>query len=219
MAKVAVLSHRGVADELGHIGEWLETRDSNVVRLWREDPLALPDADVLIVMGSPTSVADGHRAEAAQREIELVTSWVRDDRPYLGVCFGAQVLAAATGGRVTRMSGTRRAFTGLDTGKEFLSGRWAVWHEDALSAPAPSETVATLPWADAVFRVGRAWGLQPHVEFSSDIVERLARSISGPDETWRELWSDLRDDDEGHRRRSLDLLDALDLFDERVERS
>ena len=213
VADVAVLAHRGVADELGHVGEWLESRDCRVHRLWREERPSLPSVDVLVVLGSPGSVASGHVADWARGEIAMVSEWLDSDRPYLGICFGAQVLAVAAGGSVTRMDGTRRSHATLATNSPLAAGRWPVWHEDAITAPDTSDVVARLPWADAIFRSGRAWGLQPHVEFTSDIVERLAARIGGKDDSWRQLWTELRDDEDGLRRRTLALLDGLDLID------
>jgi GMP synthase-like glutamine amidotransferase len=213
VADVAVLAHRGVADELGHVGDWLESRDCRIHRLWREDTPDVPSADVLVVLGSPGSVAAGHVVDWARKEVAMVAEWLRLDRPFLGVCFGAQVLSVATGGSVARMNRTRRGHTTVDSSTDFVAGRWPVWHEDAITAPESAEVLARLPWADAVFRVGRAWGVQPHIEFTSDIVERLARVIGGDDDTWRELWADLRDDD-GLGRRTHALLEGLDLFAE-----
>ena len=207
MTTFAVLSHRDVAAELGHLGTWLEARNTRVSRLFREDSLQIPDADALIVLGSPTSVAEGHCQTAARQEIELVASWIADDRPFLGVCFGAQALACAAGGSVRRMDHTFRAYTEVETEHPNLEGRWAVWHEDAISAPG--EAIASLPHADAAFRVGRAWGVQPHVEFTSDIVERLARAFGVDDSAWRGLWESLRDDEDGHERRTHRLLDEI----------
>lgn len=207
MTTFAVLSHRDVAAELGHLGTWLEARNTRVSRLFREDSLQIPDADALIVLGSPTSVAEGHCQTAARQEIELVASWIADDRPFLGVCFGAQALACAAGGSVRRMDRTFRAYTEVETEHPNLEGRWAVWHEDAISAPG--EAIASLPHADAAFRVGRAWGVQPHVEFTSDIVERLARAFGVDDSAWRGLWESLRDDEDGHERRTHRLLDEI----------
>ncbi|MEY3340360.1 MAG: hypothetical protein RLZZ269_271 [Actinomycetota bacterium] len=207
MTSFAVLSHRDVASELGHIGTWLESRDARVARIFREDSPDLPDVDALIVLGSPTSVADGHCRAPARREIELIASWIASNRPYLGVCFGAQALACAAGGSVRRMNDTFRAYTEVTTEHVNLGGRWAVWHEDAISAPGGS--IASLPHADAAFRLGRAWGVQPHIEFTSDIVERLARAFGVDDGAWRPMWEALRDDEAGHERRTHRLLGEI----------
>jgi len=95
--RAVVLSHRDVADELGHVGDWLEDGGFAVDRVYREDQPSLPTADLLVVIGSPNSVAEGFCQPAARGEIEAVRQWVTADRPYLGICFGAQVLSCALG--------------------------------------------------------------------------------------------------------------------------
>lgn len=210
MTRVAVLSHRDVAHELGNLGTWIEERGWTLQRLFREDSPPIPDADALVVLGSPTSVAGGYCAPPAEREIEWVAQWVASDRPFLGICFGAQVLARVHGGSVRRMDHTYRSFSCLaDVGEEALGGSWAVWHEDAISAPPTARRLASMPHADAAFRVGAAWGVQPHIEFTADIVERLARAFGVEDDKWRALWSDLRDAEDDHRIRSHALLDRV----------
>ncbi len=212
MARSVVLSHRGVADELGHIGDWLATSGFSVERIYREDSPSLPDADVLIVLGSPTSVAAGHCRPPAQSEVDAVRDWVASDRPYIGVCFGAQVLARALGGSVTRMDHTFRSYVEFgvsDGAPSELAGPWAVWHEDAITAPEDADVLARLPHADAVFRRGRAWGLQPHIEFDATIVRNLATIVDIPEEQWLSLHDALRHDDGGHATRARALLDRI----------
>lgn len=211
-SRVTVLSHRGVADELGHIGDWLATSGFSVKRIYREDSPSLPDADVLIVLGSPTSVAAGHCRRPAQSEVEVVREWVASDRPYIGVCFGAQVLARALGGSVTRMDQTFRSYVEFDVSDgapREIAGPWAVWHEDAITAPGDADVLARLPHADAVFRRGRAWGLQPHIEFDATIVRNLATIVDIPEEQWVSLHDALRDDAGGHATRARALLDRI----------
>ncbi|MFM8528883.1 MAG: hypothetical protein ACKOD2_04250, partial [Ilumatobacteraceae bacterium] len=77
MADVAVLAHRGVADELGHVGDWLESRDCRIHRLWREDTPDVPSADVWVVLGSAGSVAAGPVVSGAGNEVGLVAEWLR----------------------------------------------------------------------------------------------------------------------------------------------
>ena len=211
-SRAIVLSHRGVADELGHIGEWLSDSGMSIDRVYREDDPKIPDGDLLVVLGSPNSVASGHCLPPAQAEIEAVRAWVAADRPYVGVCFGAQVLARAFGGSVSRMGRTYREYIDFETAQgapSVLEGRWAVWHEDAITAPSEAEVLARLPHADTVFRIGRAWGLQPHVEFDATIVRNLGDVVGIPEEQWLPLHRALSDDDAGHASRSRALLDHI----------
>lgn len=211
-SRAIVLSHRGVADELGHIGEWLSDSGMSIDRVYREDDPKIPDGDLLVVLGSPNSVASGHCLPPAQAEIEAVRAWVAADRPYVGVCFGAQVLARAFGGSVSRMDRTYRDYIDFETAQgapSVLEGRWAVWHEDAITAPSEADVLARLPHADTVFRIGRAWGLQPHVEFDATIVRNLGDVVGIPEEQWLPLHRALSDDDAGHASRSRALLDHI----------
>jgi GMP synthase (glutamine-hydrolysing) len=206
---VVVLAHDDVAHELGGVGSWLDHQGATVRRVSRDSSIKLPDANLLIVMGSPLSVARGHCAPAQQLEIDAVREWVSADLPYLGICFGAQVLAKALGGEVDRMDHTHRSYASLDTELTALKGRWALWHEDAITAPASSEVHARVPHADVAFSQGRAWGLQVHIEFTADIVERLGLRMKVADELWRPLADGLREDATAGEWRVWSLLDHV----------
>ena len=213
MPSAVVLSHTSIAHELGHLGPWLEANDFTVTRLSREThDQQVPRADLLIVLGSPASVATGHSEPPAEAEVELVSRWVGHDRPYLGLCFGAQVLARALGGAVHRMPRAFRSYTTLDVDAQApreLAGPWTVWHDDAIAAPDGADVLASLDHADLAFRSGRAWGLQPHVEVTSQTLTRLAIGLGSPEQEWRSLVDSLSADERANRVRAHDLLDAF----------
>ena len=211
MPRAVVLSHHDIAHELGHLGPWLDRRGFALERIYREEPRSLPDADLLIVMGSPTSVATGHCLEPAEDEIRLVKEWVESGRPYLGLCFGAQVLARALGGEVTRMEHTFRGYVDLSSNKAAdagVTGSWMVWHDDAITAPPGAEILAALPHADLVFRVGNAWGLQPHIEVSPESLERMAIALGAPASAYDPLVMALAADADPSSARVDQFLDA-----------
>ena len=215
MKRAVVLSHRAVAHELGNIGTWFELRDYEVMHVYREDSLvslANVEGDILFVLGSPDSVANGYCLGPAQQEIELVRQWVSGGRPFVGICFGAQVLACALGGSVRRMDQTFRSFTEMTLMPSVpgvVQGNWAVWHEDAITAPIGAEVMARLPHADTFFRVGNAWGIQPHIEFTGDIVERLATTFKVDTPDVVALVNGLRATEADHAHRTHQLLDHI----------
>ena len=51
---------------------WLEARGFSLTRIYREDFHGIPEADLLIVLGSPNSVANGHCLPPASAEIDAV---------------------------------------------------------------------------------------------------------------------------------------------------
>lgn len=211
MPRAVAISHHDIAHELGHLGPWLDRRGFVLERVYRENPRSLPDADLLIVMGSPTSVATDYCLAPAEDEIRLVKEWVESGRPYLGLCFGAQVLARALGGEVIRMEHTFRGYVDLSSNKAAdagVTGSWVVWHDDAITAPPGAEVLARLPHADLVFRVGNAWGLQPHIEVNPESLERMARALGAPAAAYDPLVVALASDADPSRARVDQFLDA-----------
>ena len=74
--RAVVLSHHDIAHELGHLEPWLDEGRYAIERVYRGDEDSIDKADLLIVMGSPTSVATGHLLAPAEEEISLVREWV-----------------------------------------------------------------------------------------------------------------------------------------------
>lgn len=208
-SKAAVLAHRSVAGELGTLEPWLTERGFVIERLWREDGTPSPDADLLIVLGSPASVAVGHETPWAWDELDLVRNWLDSDRPYLGVCFGAQMLARALGGSVERMPRMQRGFVDVEWSDGSMRGPWGLSHEDAIVSAGSGTVLGRLPHAIAVFGSDNAWGIQPHIEFTAPIVERLADGLGVRRERFAATIDALSADEDAHAARSWALLDEL----------
>jgi len=60
--------------------------------------------DALLVLGGPQDVWETDRFPYLADEIRFIKDWVAAQKPYLGICLGAQLLAAATGGTVGPMA-------------------------------------------------------------------------------------------------------------------
>lgn len=212
MPTAIVLSHRSVAHELGHLEPWLDRHDFQIHRIYREDRPVLGEADLLVVLGSPNSVASGYCLQPAEAEISLVSEWISRDRPYLGICFGSQVLARALDGSVRRMKHKHCSYTPMTLTSQAppsLEGPWVLWHEDAISAPEGATLLASMPHADTVFVQGSAWGIQPHIEFTPEIVARLAEAVGLTADLWEPIYQSMRDDDSNLAERSGLLLDSF----------
>lgn len=69
--------------------------------------------------------------------------------------------------------------------------------------------MASLPHADTFFRVENAWGIQPHIEFTGDIVERLATTFKVDTPDVVALVEGLRASDEELTQRTHQLLDFI----------
>lgn len=172
----------------GLIGAVLSARgaDLRVVRTDEGDPLpAVGELDVLVVMGGPMGAHDDSAYPHLAGERELLAAAVAAGLPVLGVCLGAQLLAAALGGTVSRgrapevglgtvgLTDAGRADPVLGPAGRHL--RVLHWHTDTFTLPAGAVRLAGSPaHPNQGFRVGSAYGLQFHVEVDSPALDALA---------------------------------------------
>jgi GMP synthase-like glutamine amidotransferase len=160
-------------------------------------PANLDGADLLVVMGGPMSVTDvgDTRYPFLAAELELLRSAVARDFPTLGICLGAQLLAAAAGARVyphvtgdpprpTREVGWGAVHFLRSAAEEpVLAGLAAAeivlhWHGDTFELPRGATLLAsTLTCPHQMFRLGRRqYGLQFHVELDEADLETWLRA-------------------------------------------
>ena len=140
-------------------------------------PETLDGFDALVVMGGPMSADSDDGYPTRRQELALLAEAVRSGRPTLGVCLGAQLLAAATGGRVLRgASGPEIGWAPVrlespaatDHLLSSLPPELSVlhWHGDTFELPPGAVHLASNDrYANQAFRIGpRAWGFQFHLE-------------------------------------------------------
>lgn len=180
MPTAIVLSERNLAHELGYVGDWLDLRDFSAQRIYRDElteDFEFPAADLLINMGSLNSVATGYITENSRCEIDKVGHWISAGNNYVGLCFGAQVLAVALGGEVQRQPLVYKAVVPLDFEGRGSQGPWVRWQEDFILNAPGAVIDSRVHEALLIFHVGNAWGVQPHVELTPETLERMAIAI------------------------------------------
>lgn len=87
----------------GLITDWIGENKHvlSYTRFYENDPLPNPDQiDLLIIMGGPMNVFDYHIHPWMQEEIEWLTKFIKAGKSALGICLGAQIIAAALGSDV-----------------------------------------------------------------------------------------------------------------------
>jgi GMP synthase (glutamine-hydrolysing) len=150
----------------------------------------------LVVMGGPMGVGDGDLHPWLGSERDLLAAAVDAGLPVLGVCLGAQQLAAALGGTVTTGPGPE---LGVGTVTLTPAGRvdpvfgpeygglsatdvpCVHWYQDTFSLPGGAvHLAATRTFPHQAFRVGRrAYGLQFHVEVDAALAEAWRPHLPG----------------------------------------
>ena len=111
------------------------------------------------------------------REIEYVASLNQQGIPYLGICFGAQILAESLGGRTVRANKTEAGLIAFEPGYTcpIPAGPWFSWHSDKVELPEHIEVLAATDIAPQVFRAARSIGVQFHPEVDRGLMEEWIR--------------------------------------------
>lgn len=105
MKRLLVIQHVP-HERLGTFESAFTQAGCELVILNADDPKAawscLGEVDGIVSMGGPQSVCDGPKYPFIAKELKLLREAVAADLPVLGVCLGAQMLAAALGAKVTK---------------------------------------------------------------------------------------------------------------------
>jgi len=166
-----------------------------ILRPFAGDPLpdALRPDQILAVMGGPMGVADLGDPAFPWLEplVILLRRALADERPVLGFCLGAQLLAhAAGGGAIPLTVGDPPlphrelgfgaiSFTRSPAEEPLLQDLPASllvlhWHGDRIELPPAATLLASsLACREQLFRIGsRTFGLQCHIEVTAAALER-----------------------------------------------
>jgi GMP synthase-like glutamine amidotransferase len=157
----------------GHLGAWARERGIEVRTLRASELSAWPDPrtfTAVAALGSDRSVARSRDAWIAG-QVSFLADAHAAGVPVLGVCFGAQALAAALGAAVDRAPQPEIGWVALPAADEWLRGPWFAWHEDAFALPDGAEELARTAAGVHAFRAGRSLGVQFHPEVTPAIVE------------------------------------------------
>lgn len=140
---------------LGYIEPWALRHGHALSRsqLHAGEALPTPDAfDWLIVMGGPMGVYEADQHPVITAEIDLIRAAINAGKRVLGICLGAQLMAAALGARVYPSGQKEIGWFEIEpapesTGSPFgdaLTGPLTVfhWHGDTFDLPAGAVRLA-----------------------------------------------------------------------------
>jgi len=149
---------------------------------------AFPSADrfdAFIVGGTPISIYDAHKHDFLRREMAYLGKAVKNEKPYLGICGGAQLLAKLLGAevrknpvmeigsynvRLTAAGKKSKFFLGfLDTFSVFP------WHGETFDIPAGAKLlVKGTDCRNQAFSYRNSLGLLFHLEVTSQAASKWA---------------------------------------------
>ena len=181
---VTVVRHHA-EDSPGLIGAAFEARGARITTHLFPDEGPLPavgDADHFIVLGAVPSVYDDGPAHGWIAE-EL--AWLRraDEAgvPVFGICFGAQSLCAALGGRVVAAASKEIGWTVIDSYDPDLVpvGPWLQFHGDTCLPPSRAKVLARNETGVQAFTIGPHLAVQFHPEVDGVQLQRWLDAGAG----------------------------------------
>jgi len=151
------------------------------------EPEALPTLDkyeALIVLGGPMNADQIDTFPNLVTEVQIIREAIERNMSVLGICLGAQLLAKALGGSVSRNPVREIGWYDVDLTKEGMEDpvlsafaehqEVFQWHEDGISLPPDAVRLASSAASSVqAFRYGdHAYGFQFHLEASRSLIDR-----------------------------------------------
>ncbi|MGL4404226.1 MAG: glutamine amidotransferase [Notoacmeibacter sp.] len=181
---VLVVLHQETSSP-GRVGQILQQRGFrlDIRRPVLGDPLpkTLADHYGAIIFGGPMSANDDE--DYIRQEIDFCGQALKEDKPFLGICLGAQMLVKQCGGKVAGAAcgGVEIGWYPLratNAGAALMNWPEMVYHfhREGFDLPSGFELLATADlYPNQAYRVGNnAWGVQFHGELTEAMMRRWA---------------------------------------------
>lgn len=174
-----VIGNRNDSDTgvIGHQLDQLGYRFEFGEREWPRGWGRLIGFDLLLLLGSDWSVNDVSHGGVVEAELALIRAAILRGTPVFGICFGAQMIALANGGRVWRAASPELGWHQItsDRHPDLFSHMWFQWHYDVFSVPHGAELVASNGTGVQAIVGKRLLGTQFHPEVTEDIIARWSQ--------------------------------------------
>jgi GMP synthase (glutamine-hydrolysing) len=165
---------------LGWLGEAFRVAGVEMTRVRANEGAALLSVDeaaAIVVLGGTQGAYEADRYPYLGAEMRLIREAASADVPTLGICLGAQLMAAALGGSAFPAEAVEVGWPETiltDAGSRDplireLTGPVLVWHHDTFELPPAAELLASTRYPLA-FRAGRSVGVQFHPEASPQVI-------------------------------------------------
>ena len=167
----------------GHSFQYIKTFAGDSV------PESAGDAPGLVIMGGPMGVYEYDQYSFLRHEMKLIESFLKEEKPILGVCLGSQLLASTLGAEVKK--GPRKEIGWFqihlrdeagndplwkDQPKSFTAYHW---HGDIFDLPKGGVSLASsdLTTQQAFRYQTNAYGFLFHMEVTQEQIQNMLREF------------------------------------------
>ena len=173
----------------GTILEWAGSNNHSVTYThFYKKKYSLPapgDFDMLLIMGGHMNVYEEERFLWLKEEKELIKAAIKAGKKVLGICLGAQLIAAALGNKVYKGEEKEIGFFPIEFTRDALNhslfnhfkNPYPVfhWHSDTFEMPAGAALIASTKGCkhQAFLIEKNVMGLQFHIEMNEDCIEGM----------------------------------------------
>ncbi|CAI3931768.1 GMP synthase [Commensalibacter communis] len=185
MKKLLVIRHL-LFEDLGIFEDELIDIDFQIQYV--EAPIAdfnqlnIAEYDLLIILGGPIGAFDEELYPFIVQELSFIQNYLETEKPILGICLGAQLIARLLGAKVYPMQYKEIGFSTLTINKEVINNPLISlenipilhWHGDQFDIPANCQPLAssTLCPNQAFSYKDHVLALQFHMEVNTKKIEQ-----------------------------------------------
>lgn len=184
--RIRCLVHSTLGGEI-HLPAWARQRGYQWTETLVPEATCLPtpaDTDCMVVLGGPMSAWEEERYPWLTAEKRLIEAFIAAERPVLGICLGAQLLADVLGGHIYRGAQLEIGWFDITATPQSRVHRLGqllpahfetfLWHGDTFDIPAAAVHLArSEAFPHQAFALDRTLALQFHLETRPDWVERI----------------------------------------------
>lgn len=227
MARIIVIQHVPY-EPLGTIDEIIKRRGHRIryVNFGRtpDKEINIDNYDALIVLGGPMNVDQSDKHPYLLHEIDVIKQMLGTDKPILGICLGAQLMAAAAGASVypapTKEVGWYCLEKTVEAETDPLIQHWQTkehifqWHGYTFDMPENAlQLVTGEHCSNQAFRLGKkAYGFQFHLEVTEKLIQRWVSLANHAADMWEDRnkhQQHIREETERYIKQSLALSEKV----------
>jgi len=178
----------------GTIKDFLEANNTpyTIIEMFKNEEI--PDINkfkTLIILGSHISVNDDKKHSFIKQEMDLIEKFMSEDKPILGICLGAQMIAKVLGEKVYKGNECEQGWHSIEltadgirdplmlklsvhprAGDFWRKYKVFQWHEETFDLPTKALNLAKSGlYPNQAFKYRKkAYGLQFHIEMTKEMI-------------------------------------------------